>query len=104
MHADDNDRTQCDPAAEWVDMWWITPTATAADITVITDTARATRTRLVAHPATLEQAGRTASPFGPIARSATLTAGVLAVPVTADPAIPEGLIITVPDHAPNYTR
>lgn len=78
----------------WGDIWWITPKATRSDIQAIVDAARAAGHAITAHPATLERMGRTASPFGPIARSATLTAAVLDVHVTPDWSYPEGLIAT----------
>lgn len=92
-HARGNDNTQRDTPA-WVDLWWLTPNATPNDVHAITSTARATRSRVVAHPATLERMARTVSPFGPISRSLDLTAMVLGVDVTPDRARPEGLVTT----------
>lgn len=98
MHRTDTDRTQRDPAA-WVDVWWLTPDADPGDVQVIADAARDEGARLVAHPSILEQMCRTASPFGPVARSTTLTAAVLGVEVAADRAFPEGLVVSVVTNA-----
>lgn len=93
MHRNNNSHTDRHPRA-CGDMWWLTPNATAADVQAIATTARATGHTITAHPATLERMGRSVSPFGPIARSTTLTAAVLDVTVTPDWSYPEGLITT----------
>lgn len=79
----------------WSDMWWLTPAATVADVARVASAARDAGARLVASSPTLEQMCRTVSPFGPLARSSTLTSVVLGVQVVAVVSCPEGLVVAV---------
>jgi hypothetical protein len=78
-----------------IGLWHVATYATPADITAMVGEVRAARARIAAHPATLEWLCRTASPFGPLARSTTLTAVALGVDVEADRSIPEGIVTAV---------